>query len=55
MHPKGANNMAASGLVHRNNLVSPGRAISVFFGINGVINKWSHLVGPPFPAFKVCF
>jgi len=24
-------------------------------GINGVRNKWSHLVGPPFPAFKVCF
>ena len=29
-----------------------GRAISVLFGINGVRNKRSHLVGPPFPEFK---
>ena len=26
-----------------------------FFGINGVRNKRSHLVGPPFPAFKAHF
>ena len=25
------------------------------FGINGVKNKQSHLVGPPFPEFKVRF
>jgi len=31
------------------------RAISVLFGINGVRNKRSHLVGPPFPEFKVRF
>ena len=34
VHPKGANSMAASGLVLRRDLV--GRAISVLFGINGV-------------------
>ena len=52
-HPKGANSMAASGLVLRSNLVGTGKAISVLFGINGVRNKRSHLVGPPFPEFKV--
>ena len=26
-----------------------------FFGINGVRNKRSHLVGPPFPEFKARF
>jgi len=52
---KGANSMAASGLVSGNNLVGTGRAISVFFGLNGVRNKLSHLVRPPFPAFKACF
>jgi len=36
VHPKGANSMAASGLVLRSNLVGTGRAISVLFGINGV-------------------
>ena len=57
MHPKGANSMAMSGLVFRNDLVGTGRAISVPFGINGVIyrNKRSHLVGPPFPEFKARF
>ena len=25
------------------------------FGVSGVRNKRSHLVGPPFPAFKACF
>ena len=31
-------------------------AISVLFGINGLRNKLSHLVGPPFSAFKAgCF
>ena len=49
MHLKGANSMAASGLVLRSDLVGTGRAISILFGINGVR---SHLVGPPFPEFK---
>ena len=53
--PKGANSLVASGLVARNDLVGTGRAISVLFGINGVRNKQSHLVGPPFPAFKAHF
>ena len=52
---KGANSMAVSGLVLRSNLVDTGRAISVLFGINGVRNKRSHLVGPPFSEFKACF
>ena len=47
--------MAASGLVFRSNLVATGRAISILFGINGVRNKRSHLVGPPFPEFKTRF
>ena len=55
MHPKGANSMAMSGLVFRSNLVGTGRAISILFGINGVRNKRSHLVGPPFPEFKARF
>ena len=46
VHPKGANSMAASGT---------GRTISILFGINGVRNKRSHLVGPPFPEFKARF
>ena len=55
MHPKGANNMAASGLTSRSDLVGTGRAISILFGLNGVRNKRSHLVGPPFPVFKARF
>ena len=55
MYPKGANSMAASGLVPTNDLVGTGRAISVLFGLNGVRNKLSRLVGLPFPAFKVRF
>ena len=55
MHPKDANSMAASGLVFRSDLVGTGRAISVLFGINGVRNKQSHIVGPPFPEFKAHF
>ena len=39
VHPKGANNMAASGLIFRSDLVGTGRAISIRFGINGVRNK----------------
>jgi len=54
-HPKSANSMAASGLVLRSDLVGTGRAISIHFGINGVRNKQSHLVGPPFPEFKARF
>jgi len=51
VHPKGANSMAASGLVFRSDLVGTGRAIFILFGIKGVRNKRSHLVGPPFPEF----
>ena len=36
---KGANSMAASGLMFRSDLVGTGRAISILFGINGVRNK----------------
>ena len=43
------------GLSYRNDLVGTGKAISVLFGINGVRNKWSHLVEPPFPVFKNLF
>ena len=46
--------MAASGLIPRNNLVGTGRAISLLFGVDGVRNKQSQLVGPTFPAFKAC-
>ena len=55
VHPKGANSMAASGFVFRSDLVGTGRAISILFGINGVRNQRSHLVGPPFPEFKARF
>jgi len=55
VHPKGANSMAVSGLVFRSDLVGTGSAISILFGINGVRNKRSHLVGPPFPEFKAHF
>jgi len=47
--------MVTSGLVSRSDLVGTRRAISVPFGINVVRNKQSHLVGPPFPAFKAFF
>ena len=36
-------------------LVGTGRATSILFGINGVRNQRSHLVGPPFPEFKARF
>ena len=56
VHPKGVSSMATSGLISRNNLVGTGRrAISALFGVNGVRNKQSNLVGPPFPAFKARF
>ena len=55
VHLQCANSMAMSGLVSRNDLVGTGRATSVLFGINGVRNKQSHLVGSPFPAFKAHF
>jgi len=55
VHPKGANSMVVSGLTFRSGLVGTGRAISILFGINGVINKRSHLVRPPFPEFKARF
>ena len=52
VHLKGMNSMATFGLVLRSNLGGTGRSIFVLFGINGVRNKRSHLVGPPFPEFK---
>ena len=55
VHLKGANSMATSELVLRSNLFGTGRAISILLGINGVRNKRSHLVGPPFPEFKAGF
>ena len=55
MHPKGANSMAMSGLACRKALVGTGRAVSVLFGINGLRNKPSYLVGPPFLAFRLIF
>ena len=55
VYPKGANSMAVSGLILRSDLVGTGRTISILFGINGVGNKQSHLVGPPFPEFKAHF
>ena len=45
--------MAASG--HLGDLVGTGRVISVLFVINGIRNKRSHLIGPPFQAFKARF
>jgi len=59
VYPKGANSMTTSGLVSRINLVGSkgggGGGIFVLFGLNGVRNKQSHLVGPPFPALKAHF
>jgi len=46
--PKVANSMC-----HRKALVGTGRAINALLCING--DKLSHLVGPPFPAFKANF
>ena len=43
------------GCVWAHLLVGTGKAISVLFGINGVRNQRSHLVGPPFPEFKARF
>jgi len=55
VHVSGANSMAVSGLISRSDLVGTGRAISILFGINGVRNQRSHLVGPPIPEFKARF
>jgi len=33
VHPKGANSMAASGLIFRSNLVGTGKAISILLGM----------------------
>jgi len=38
-HLKGANSMAMSGPISRNDVVGTGRAISVLFGVNGDRNK----------------
>ena len=48
LHPSGAHSMAVSGLACRKALVGTGRAISVLFGINGLRNKPSYIIGPPF-------
>ena len=55
MHPKGANSMAASGLVFRSDLVGTRRAISILFAINGVRNKRSHLVGASISRIQCLF
>jgi len=55
VHPKGANGVAVSGLTCRKALVGTGRTISVLFGINGLRNKPSYLVGPPFVVFMAHF
>ena len=56
MHPNATNSMTVSGLSYRNDLVGAGRGISILLGINGVRNKLSHLVGPPFHAMQfVCY
>ena len=55
VHPKGANSMATSGLVFRSDLVVLGGPFLSLFGINGVRNQRSHLVGPPLPEFKADF
>ena len=36
-------------------LLALGGPFSILFGINGVRNQLSHLVGPPFPEFKAHF
>ena len=48
VYPKGTHRIAVSGLAYR-------RAISVLFGINGLRNKPSYLLGPPFLAFMAHF
>ena len=55
VHLKGANSMAASGLISRNNLVGTGRAISVLFGINGDRNKRLTLLGLHFQRSRPVF
>ena len=50
-----ANSMAMSRLGCRKALVGTGSAISVVFSINGLRNKLSCLVGPPFPPFMAHF
>ena len=54
MHPN-ANSMAVSGLICRKALVATGRATSVLFGINGLRNRSSYLVRPPFLVFTARF
>ena len=45
--------MALSGFGCRKALVGTKSHISVvFWGLNGLINNLSHLLGPPFPVFK---
>jgi len=47
--------MAVFALACRKALAGTGRAISVLFGINGLRNKPSYLVGPPFLVFMAQF
>ena len=51
------NSLTVAGLSCRKAMVCTGKAISVLFGINGLRNKLSHLVGPVFlpPAYKGSF
>jgi len=41
--------IALTGARHRQALVGTGNTISILFGVNGLTNKPSDLVGPPFP------
>ena len=53
VHPNGANSMAVSGLKlgSRRPWLAPGGPFCPFWHRN----EPSHLVGPPFSAFKACF
>ena len=47
--------LVSNSIYAKKNRNGTGRAISILFGINGVRNQRSHLVGPPFPEFKAHF
>jgi len=55
VHQKCAKSTVTSGLISRNDVVGTENAISVLFGLYGVRNEQSHIVGPLFPVFKACF
>ena len=50
VHSQGGNIMTAPGLSRRKALACTGWPISDLFGINGLGNKLSHLIGPAFKA-----